>query len=263
MKDVLINAALAGGNILKTYFKQNLSHFDKTSYKDFYTVADLESQKAIKKTILEEISAKGIGREDTGFIGEEKLYEPRKRHLFIIDPLDGTVNFANGFDHFAVSIGYFKDGSPEAGVVLEPTSGALYFAAKGKGSFKNDQRLKILPQTLKNSFVNGYFSSFPEVSRRLIGVYNKLLPDVKAFRSLQCMALDNCLLADNIFNLIINGHTSIWDIAAVKLIIEEAGGGMYDLQGLPVKYELENPGKAYEVFSCHPVLKEEIIGYFK
>ena len=77
------------------------------------------------------------------------------------------------------------------------------------------------------------------------------------------MAIDNCLLAENVFNVVINGHTFIWDISAVKLIVEESGGIMMDFKGLPIDFDLKSPTLAYDTISCHPRLKDEILKYFR
>ena len=76
------------------------------------------------------------------------------------------------------------------------------------------------------------------------------------------MAIDNCLLAENVFNIVINGHTFIWDISAVKLILEESGGIMMDFKGKPINFDLNNPKLAYDTISCHPELKMKFLSFF-
>lgn len=263
MIGVLKTSAEAAGKILLKYFKTELEVTLKTSHKDFYTQADIEAQRVVKKTITRELITKKIPAADIGFIGEEGLYEPGKKHLFVIDPLDGTTNFSSGLDQFAVSIGYFYDGALTAGVIYQPTSKIFYWAVKNKGAYKNSQRLKIIYKPLKQSFFEGSVSSRPHIYPRLFKIYESVFPYVKAFRSQFCVTLSACYLTENKFNINANGHTYIWDIAAVKLLIEEAGGAIVDFNGRPFDLDLTNPGKEYETLACHPRLLPEALPFFK
>lgn len=264
MINILKIAASEAGTILLNYYKKDLTINYKTSHKDFYTIADVESQKSIMQTITKLLMKKGIKKSDIGFIGEEKLHVDSKRtHLFVIDPLDGTVNFANGFDFFSISIAYFYNGVLTSGLVYQPTSKNFYYATKGQGAFKNNQRLKMTYKPLKQCLLSGLISSRLEIYTRLFKTYENLYPHVAGYRNLNSMAIDNCLLSENVFNVVINGHTFIWDISAVKLILEESGGIMVDFRGLPIDLDLNQPSLAYNVISCHPRLKDEILKYFK
>ena len=263
MINIMEQAATEAGNILLNYYKKNLTLNYKTSHKDFYTIADVESQKAVKETITKLLLKKGINESEIGFIGEENLSSGNdKKHLFVIDPLDGTVNFAYGFDFFTVSIAYFYNGILTTGLVYQPTNKNFYFATKGKGAFKNNQPLKIVYKPLKQCLLSGLISSRPEVYTNLFKTYQKIYPHVAGYRNINSMAIDNCLLSENVFNVVINAHTFIWDISAVKLILEESGGIMVDFKGLPINFDLNSPKLAYNVISCHPRLKKEILKFF-
>ncbi len=264
MIKILKTAATEAGTILLKYYKKNLTLNYKTSHKDFYTIADVESQKVIKETITKLLLKKGIKQSEIGFIGEEKLSSGNnKKHLFIIDPLDGTVNFAFGFDFFSISIAYFYDGKLTAGIVYQPTNKKYYYATLNKGAFINGKRLKIAYKPLKQCLLSGLISSRPEIYTNLFKTYQKIYPHVAGYRNLNSMAIDNCLLTENVFNIVVNAHTFIWDISATKLIIEESGGIMIDFKGLPINFDLNHPQLAYNIISCHPGLKNEIIGFFK
>ncbi len=263
MIDVLKTAAIEAGTILLSYYKKNLTLNYKTSHKDFYTIADVESQKIIKETITKLLVKKGIKESEIGFIGEENLHvDSKRKHLFIIDPLDGTTNFVSGFEFFSVSIGYFLDGVLTAGIVYQPTNKSIYYAVKGKGAFKNNQPLKMAYKHLKQCILSGPISSRPEIYNRLFKTYQNIYPHLAGYRNISSMALDNCLTASNVFNIVSNGHTFIWDISAAKLIVEEAGGVMFDFKGRPFNFDLNNPKLAYNVISCHPRLKNEILKFF-
>ncbi|EKE13605.1 MAG: hypothetical protein ACD_12C00893G0009 [uncultured bacterium] len=149
------------------------------------------------------------------------------------------------------------------GLVYQPTNKNYYFAVKGKGAYKNNQPLKMTYKPLKQCLLSGLISSRPEIYANLFKTYQNIYPHVAGYRNLNSMAIDNCLLAENVFNIVINGHTFIWDISAVKLIVEESGGIMMDFKGLPINIDLNNPKLAYDVISCHPGLKSEILSFFK
>lgn len=263
MLNVMKKAATEAGTILLNYYKKNLTLNYKSSHKDFYTIADVESQKIIKDTITKLLLKKGVDESEIGFIGEENLASGNhKKHLFVIDPLDGTVNFSFGLDFFSVSIAYFYKGVLTSGLVYQPTNKNYYYATLGKGAFKNNQPLKMTYKPLKQSLLSGPISSRPEVYTRLFKTYQKIYPHVAGYRNLNSIAIEECLLAENVFNIVVNGHTFIWDISAVKLIIEESGGIMVDFKGSPVNFDLNNPALAYSIISCHPRLKDQILKFF-
>ena len=263
MINVLRSAATEAGTILLKYYKKNLTLNYKTSHKDFYTIADVESQKIIKEIITKLLVKKGINESEIGFIGEENLnVATNKKHLFVIDPLDGTTNFASGFDFFAVSIAYFYDGILTAGLIYRPTTKDFYYAQKNQGAYKNNQLLKVTYKPLKQCLLAGTISSRPNKYPQQFKIYQNIFPCISGLRSLFCITLDICLFAENVFNIVANGHTFIWDIAAVKLIIEEAGGVMVDFKGQSINFNLKNPKQAYNVISCHPKLKKEILPFF-
>ncbi len=217
MINIMKQAATEAGTILLKYYKKNLTLNYKTSHKDFYTIADVESQKIIKETITKLLVKKGIKESEIGFIGEENLsLGNNKKHLFVIDPLDGTTNFASGFDFFAISIAYFYNGILNAGLVYQPTNKNFYYATKGKGSYKNSKPLKIIYKLLKNCLLDGLISSKTDISSNLFNIYKKISSRILGYRNLSCITLDNCLLAENVFNIVTNGHTFIWDICCGK-----------------------------------------------
>jgi len=264
MINVMKKAAIEAGNILLSYYKKNPKLNYKTSHKDFYTIADVESQKSITEIITKLLVKKGIKESEIGFIGEEKLHvDSKRKHLFVIDPLDGTVNFVNGFDFFSISIAYFLNGILTAGLVYQPTNKRYYHATKGLGAFLNKEQLIMTYKPLKRCLLSGLISSRPEIYANIFKIYQIIYPHVAGYRNLNSMAIDNCLLAENVFNIVVNGHTFIWDISASKIIIEESGGIMMDFKGSPINFDLNHPTLAYDIISCHPGLKNEILTYFR
>lgn len=263
MLNVMKQAAIEAGTILLNYYKKNLTLNYKTSHKDFYTIADVESQNIIKETIIKLLLKQGVNESEIGFIGEENLHvDSKRKHLFIIDPLDGTTNFASGFDFFSISIAYFCNGLLTSGLVYQPTSKNYYYATKNEGAFKNGQPLKVISKPLKQCLLDGLLSSRPEVYSKLFKIYQNIYHHVAGYRNTSSMAIDNCLLTENIYNIVVNGHTFIWDIAAAKIIVEESGGIMIDFKGQLINLNIKDPKQAYQIISCHPRLKNEILQFF-
>lgn len=266
MIHILQRVAKEAGEILIKYFKKDIKASDKKSHKDLVTIADLLSQEYIQKTIVKEMVKRKHKKSDVGFVGEEKM-NISGTHKFIIDPLDGTNNFASGFDYFCVSIGYMKNNIPLAGTIYQPTRNFLYIAEKSKGAYKfeknNKKILKMTYHDLRNSLLVSIFHESKKVSDLEINHNFKLFPFIRGMRTLHSTALDLCNCAENIFNIAISGQCSIWDIAAAKLIIEESGGTMVDLHGNSFNLDSTNSDKSYQFIACHQKLLPEILKFFK
>lgn len=261
----LLNIAVNGGNeiLLKYYRTQSLDISNKTDHQNIVTRADKESQAAIQETILTLMKEKG--ETDIGFIGEEELYHTG-RHMFVIDPLDGTSNFASGIDYFCIPIAYFRDGELVAGIVSRPTMQDMYYAEKGKGAFLIHRGhkipLKVTEGNLKNKVLSIYpedIALLPQAQRARI---EKMFPLFRSVRSLGAAALDITGVAENIYGASLLAESPhIWDIAASKIILEEAGGAMYNWDGGNLQIDIGSKNAKYAPISCHPAQKEEIFSY--
>ena len=263
MLDVIQKAALAGGEVLLKYFRQErLQIANKTTHQNIVTQADIEAQKTIHKTIVEELKKINISEDQIGFIGEEKLHT-KGQHTFVIDPLDGTSNFATGVEDFCVLIGYLNNGDLEAGIMYFPTYNRWYVAEKGKGAYviKNDVKTKLqsVHAPLKNTFIVSSLSYAEEIK---LGVPGKIITLKNHFRGVRmygCAGTEIYLVAENIAGAALLAGCSIWDIAPGKLILEESGFGMYDFSGKEIVFDLENPTKKYPFIACDPQYKEELV----
>ena len=263
MLDVIQKAALAGGEVLLKYFRQEkLEIANKTTHQNIVTQADIESQQIIHKTIVDELKKLSIDENQIGFIGEEKLHT-KGQHTFVIDPLDGTSNFATGVEDFCVLIGYLYNENLQAGIMYFPTYNRWYVAEKGKGAYviKNDVKTKLKAShiNLKNSFLVSSLSYSDEIK---LGVPSKILALKTLFRGVRmygCAGTEIYLIAENIAGAALLAGCSIWDIAPGKLILEEAGFGMYDFSGSEIVFDLENPTKKYPFIACEPQFKDELI----
>jgi len=274
MISILQEAALRGGEVLRSYFRKNLLPTNKTTHHNIVTKADIESQKQIEEYIAKTLPNKmNIPEKEIGFIGEEDLRKEGK-YTFVIDPLDGTSNFASGIDFFAVSIALFIEGKLEYGVVYLPIPDIMFYAIKGKGGYKiidkKTRRLTIEQLELKKTYFNGPLSANDEVRREQFKMYDKLFHHFLGHIALNAAAPLLCLVADSVIGLYLSGDKvsstvgiSIWDISAGKLILDEAGGIITDWQGKEIQLDLKEAQKKYSFLSCHPDNLSKILTYIK
>lgn len=265
MIDILQKAAHEAGKVLLRYYQKSFSTTIKTSHQDIVTDADLESQKIIYQTIIKEMTAKGYPKEEIGFIGEEKL-KRKGKYLFIIDPLDGTNNFAAGFEYFGVSIACVVDKQIVAAIIHFPVHHLSYIAEKGKGAFKleNGQRKKMNTgyQPLDQSLAATHISIRESLRKNHFQILEDLSPHVRAVRILGSIVLSLGLLCENSLHFYFESNAYIWDIAAAKLIVEESGGIMIDWKGKKINFDFKSPDKFYQVIICHPKMLEKVRKFF-
>lgn len=256
MIQILQEAAIRGGKVLRSYFRKNLIPVNKTTHHNIVTKADVESQKIIKEYLEEKIPKKlGITKEEIGFIGEEKLVKKGKI-TFIIDPLDGTSNFATGFEYFSVIIGVMVDNSLTHGLIYSPMQNIMHYAEKGKGTFRKDfsgvKQIRIKKTDFKNVYFSGGFSVYDDLRKLQMDMYHKLFPHFRSYLSINAGGASVCQFLDGIFGVYFMGGPKIWDIAGAKIMVEEAGGVMVNWYGNLFEFDLEDTEKTYPMFICHP-----------
>lgn len=260
MLQIMKQTARAAGKIQMEYFRQaELDVSRKTDHQNILTIADKKSQDCIQQLIVEELGKQGIPSTEIGFIGEEDL-QADGSHVFVIDPIDGTSNFACGIDYFCTSIGYFYKGDLQAGVILRPAADELYFAKKGKGAFAElgmiNQKLEMkgLPSSeLMLTFNLG--NTLTEEAHLPIAA--KLISQFRGGRSLGAVALDVAKCAAGEIGMTVDTGPYIWDYAAALCILREAGGVAFDFNGEDITLDLSDRHKKYDVITCHPSLKEQ------
>ncbi|OGG15180.1 hypothetical protein A2773_04820 [Candidatus Gottesmanbacteria bacterium RIFCSPHIGHO2_01_FULL_39_10] len=266
MIEVIEKAAREAGKLLMEYFKKGVNVSYKGAHNDLLTEADTASQTKIQQVITDELIKKGIDKSEIGFLGEENLLTQGK-YTFIIDPLDGTVNFASGFKYFCIPIALFIANRITAGVVYNPSENILYLAEKGKGAYKiidnKEIPLKVVRKELKNSLISFLLSKNATVVNRQLEFISKIYPMVRGLRSTHATALDICLCAENVFQISHHSGCSIWDLAAAELILQEAGGVVLDKNGDEIQYDLTDPNKKYFYMAGSAEIVAEILKYVK
>jgi myo-inositol-1(or 4)-monophosphatase len=223
---VAVEGALAGGDVLKGYFGGDF----RISYKgelNLVTEADLASEKEVVSILKQRFPGAAILAEEAGEESGESGFR------FIIDPLDGTTNFAHGYPVFAVSIACEEGEEVTAGAVYDPIREELFTAAKGKGAFLNGRRLGVsTTESLgKALLVTGFPYDLKEDLEGNLRLFNRFMGASRAIRRDGSAALDLCHVAAGRFDGFWEEKLGPWDTAAGALIVEEAGGRVTDLAG--------------------------------
>jgi myo-inositol-1(or 4)-monophosphatase len=226
-----VRAADIGGRILLEYWRTlRESAIHEKSKGDLVTTADLESEQAVTKFLRAKYP-------DAAIVSEEGTAHAGTDTIWYIDPLDGTTNFVHQFPVFAVSIGCVRahEHGHEllCGAVWNPVAHELFYAAKGRGSFRNGTRiqcsakLQLSDCMLATGFPRRYQDELPAYLREFAAIF----PRCRAIRRAGSAALDLCWTAQGVFDGFWEHRLAPWDLAAGALIVEEAGGVCSDFSG--------------------------------
>jgi myo-inositol-1(or 4)-monophosphatase len=227
--NVMVKAARRAGRSLK----RDLGEIEnlQVSLKgpaNFVSLAD----KRAEQMLYEDLSK---ARPGYGFIGEEGgMREGQdKSHTWIVDPLDGTTNFLHGIPQFAISIGLQREGTMIAGVIYNPANDELYTAERGKGTFLNDQRLRVAGRRKLNEAVIA--CGLPHIGRGdfklSLAELAEIQPRVAGLRRFGAAALDMAFVAAGRLDGYWERNLSPWDIAAGQIMVREAGGMVSGIEG--------------------------------
>lgn len=221
-----------------------------------------EADIAIGKFVVGEIQSKFP---DHNIIDEEAgVIDKKSKFTWVVDPVDGTSNFAAGLSHFGIMIGLLDGGTPIAGGVSSPAFGKLYLAEKGNGSFCNGERLHVtnepnLLNVLVAYGIDGHQEN-PELTLKECETLARIVLGVRNIRNSGCEAYDTVMLAAGKYGACLNKTSKIWDNVAPQIIVEEAGGKWTDFEGRAIDYS--NPiSKAdlnYTHCSAAPALHEQL-----
>lgn len=223
----LIYISKEAGDYIRSRFNSNFRTKFKTNESDLVTEIDKASEKMILNFIKKKYPDHGIIAEEGGSTKSKSEYN------WVIDPLDGTVNFAHGFPVFAVSIGLQKNNETIAGVVYDIMRNVLYSAESGKGSYEDGNKISVnVNSNLNHSLlVTGFPYDVRENPENTLGKFTALTKAARGIRRLGSAAIDFCYVAKGVFDGFWEVHLNPWDICAGKLIVEEAGGLVTDFNG--------------------------------
>jgi myo-inositol-1(or 4)-monophosphatase len=212
LSQILREAAEAGAAQLRHYFNHpDLKSTVKSGgINDLVTEADHASDKAIIEVIRSHYPDHFILSEETGNVPTDSAYK------WIIDPIDGTINFAQGIPICCVSIGLEKDGEMILGTVYAPFLNEIYFAEKGSGAFLNDKPITVSAQTelVRSCLVTGFPYSYLDSENGPLQVFERFIRKGVPVRRLGSAAIDLCWVAAGRFDGFYEHKLNAWDSAA-------------------------------------------------
>lgn len=229
LKNTLMEAVHAGASEILRFFNQKFVISNKEGRNNLVTEADHASEKAIFEVIRKQYPDHFILSEETGELAQDSSYK------WIIDPIDGTINFAHGIPLNCVSIGIEKDGEMIMGAVYNPHLNEMFFAEKGKGATLNDQPIRVSGETSagKACLVTGFPYTYLDMPNGPLQVFERFVRAGVPVRRLGSAAIDLCWVACGRFDGFYEHKLEAWDSAAGFLIVQEAGGQVTHFDGTP------------------------------
>jgi myo-inositol-1(or 4)-monophosphatase len=188
---------------------------------DFVTSADKRTEKILIDELQKAHPEYGIVTEEAGIINKTN-----KKNRWIIDPIDGTLNFLNGVPQFAISIGYEENGEIKCGVIFNPILNEMFCAEKGNGAYLNNGRIRVSNKKKINDalLVTGGPAGASKIKDKIFSEYIKISNNVSHVRKFGSAALDMAYVACGRFDGFWQRELKYWDIAAGIIILKEAGG---------------------------------------
>jgi myo-inositol-1(or 4)-monophosphatase len=220
MINKIIEIAREAGQVVRDGFGKSLDIEFKTNESNLVTQIDKASEKLIIEYVHKEYPSHSILAEESG------LSENTSEFTWVIDPLDGTTNFAHGLPIFSVSIGVQKNGNTVGGVVYDVMQDIVYSAEAGGGAYANNKRIKVSPNNnlQRALLVTGFPYNIADNPEHAFERFVALTKVSRGMRRLGSAAIDFCYVAKGVFDGFWEVHLHPWDICAGKLILEEAGG---------------------------------------
>ncbi len=251
------NALEEASKILMSNFGEMIEGKLKENQSSIVTEMDVAAERKIAHLISQKYPNHSI-------IGEEKgAIMTGSEFTWIIDPIDGTSNYAAGIPWFGILIAVMQNDQPYAAGAYLPFYNLTYYAEKGKGAYCNEKRIEVSQETILKKVLVSYATDYSEdenKTRLETNVLNDMIKNVRNIRATNCL-VDFCYVADGRLGGCVNYACKIWDIAAPYLLIKEAGGIMTDLNGDEIVFELniESYLKNYRVVAAGRYLHEKII----
>ncbi len=249
---VAIEAALQAGELLQKGFGTSFEITSKPGRHNLVTHFDKAAEASIFSCLLERFPSHG-------FIGEEQGHTKQGDIVWIVDPLDGTVNFAHGIPMFAVSIAAVAENEVLASCVYQPMTQELFWAEKGKGAFLNGTQLYVTKTASLDEamLATGFPYNVNEDPLHCIETFAKMTRKGYPIRRFGSAAIDLSYVAAGRFDAYWEVSLQPWDFAGGKLLLEEAGGKLTHYDGSPC-----DPFKAGTILATngllHPAMQEHL-----
>ncbi|MGJ9458567.1 inositol monophosphatase family protein [Oceanobacillus sp. CF4.6] len=251
-----IKWVMEAGNTIRDKMNDPLDIETKSNANDLVTKLDKETEQFFVAKIKEKYKdhfihgEEGYGDNPTSLDGT----------IWIIDPIDGTMNFVHQKRNFAISVGIYHDGVGEIGLIYDVMANTLYHAKKGQGAYKDDVKLQPLPKKKNiNEAIVG-MNHFWLCENRFIDeqVMQSFVKDIRGTRTYGSAALEFAFTAEGIVDGYISMGLSPWDVAAGIIIVNEVGGSTTDIDGRPV-----NMLEKSAILTCNTSFQKDILKYLK
>ena len=225
----MLEAAHLARGIHLYYLEKGFTQGTKSGPTDLVTQADRESEEAIKELLLSRFP-------EAGFWGEEGGSEGDRDVRFIVDPLDGTVNYAHGFPFYGVSLALEAEGVIQAGVVMDTARGETFYALRGEGAYLDGRPIRVTERAeLLGSLLATGFPYDVAKDPENLTYFTRALKRGLLVRRPGAAALDLAYVAAGRLEGFWEVKLNPWDVAAGWLLVEEAGGRVTDLEGKPYR----------------------------
>ncbi|MDF2606948.1 MAG: inositol monophosphatase family protein [Bacillales bacterium] len=201
---------------------------EKTDYFDLVTDVDKDIERMITQKIREKFPHHSI-------VGEEGTGIKNGKNLWLIDPIDGTLNFIHQKRNFVISLAYYEDGVGKVGCIYDVIHDELYTAIRGNGCFFNNKKVEPLKEKpLKESLIAMNHRLFLDLIERDKEMTKDLLSNIRGIRSYGCAALEIAYVATGRLDAYITPNLSPWDFAAGNILIEEVGGKVSTIEKMDI-----------------------------
>lgn len=247
-REIAARAARSAGEVLKEKFGK-VQHIIKKGEIDLVTDADLAAEKIVLEELRSHFPMDNILSEEAG------LKDGSSERNWIIDPLDGTTNFAHGFPFFAVSIALEVNKNIVLGIVYNPFMGEFFEAQKGRGAFLNGTPIHVSnARKLSDALLStGFPYDIRERSNRIFERFKTMVVSSQGVRRGGSAAVDLCYVAAGRLDAHWEENLKPWDTAGASVIVLEAGGKLTTCEGLPFTPYLKS------VVACTPMIHGEMI----
>lgn len=223
-----VEAALAGGAVLRAHWPMSRQVQEK-GFRDWVTSADLAAQEAIVGVIRRHAPSDRILAEEGG-----ERPEGLEGPVWVVDPLDGTTNFARRFPCFSVSVGLLVDGEPVVGAIYDPLKDMLFTGARGRGAFLNGKPIRVSEtERLEQALIGLDWGHRNETRGQILGWLSRLAMRCQTVRAIGSAALGMAYVAAGWLDLYFHFALQPWDVAAAAVIVREAGGALHRPDGGP------------------------------
>ena len=223
-------AARAGGEVASRYFRDGVTMRSK-DVANLVSDADVEAEHAIAAVIRQAFP-------DHAILGEEAhAGDATAEHLWVVDPIDGTNNFAHAIPHFAVSVAYYHRGVAQCGVVLNPIRDEWHTAVRGGGAFLDGSPARVQEASRLDEAIVGvgfYYDRGAMMEATLAAIGDLKRKQIHGIRRFGTASLDLCAVGLGRYGAYFEYELSPWDFAAGRLFVEEAGGTVTTALGEPL-----------------------------